>query len=137
MDNEPRALLIEWDQSTGKRSGNIPANDPNLRCKGWQNLDVTPELELRLVLDDRDLTKPPYANTPGVTVIIGKVAINGAITSNFPAKTSIDLALMLAGAKEIGVPLSTFKGLTRSEVADKALELGLPGVISRPTRLLD
>ena len=78
-----RALLIEWD-STGTRAGDINPKDPDLLCHGWQNMDIEPHIELRLVNDDRDLSE--YIDTPGVTILEGKTAINKAIDDNFPAK---------------------------------------------------
>ena len=77
-----RALLIEWEGHTGKRAGNINMKDPKLQCYGWQNMDVSPMLELRLVEDDRDLSH--LEGVPGVTIIEGKAAINQAIDDNFP-----------------------------------------------------
>jgi len=58
-----RGLLIEiknW--FTGERAYNINPRDPNLRAVGgplWQSLDHEPkgDWEIRLVLDDRDLSK--------------------------------------------------------------------------------
>ena len=76
-----KALLIEW-QRNGKRAGNINPKDPKLQCYGWQNMDVVPMLELRVVEDDRDLSQ--YEGVPGVTIIEGKTAINQAIDDNFP-----------------------------------------------------
>ena len=57
-----RGLLIEiknW--RTGERAGGINPRDPNLRAIGgplWQSLDHEPkgDWEIRLVLDDRDLS---------------------------------------------------------------------------------
>ena len=77
-----RALLIEWEGRTGKRAGNINMKDPKLQCYGWQNMDVTPMLELRIVEDDRDLSH--LEGVEGVTIIEGKTAINQAIDDNFP-----------------------------------------------------
>lgn len=76
-----RALLIEWTRQ-GKRAGNINPKDPMLQCYGWQNMDVEPMLELRVVEDDRDLSH--LEGAPGVTIIEGKAAINQAIDDNFP-----------------------------------------------------
>lgn len=86
-----RALLIEW-KSTGERAGNINPKDPKLQCYGWQNMDVTPMLELRIVEDDRDLSY--LKNTNGVIIIEGKTAINIAIEENFPTKYSIEDKLL-------------------------------------------
>ena len=82
-----RALLIEW-KSTGERAGKINPRDPNLPCRGWQNMDVEPMVELRLVEDDRDLST--YQGVQGVTVLEGADAINAAIDEHFPARYDID-----------------------------------------------
>lgn len=82
-----KALLIEWNPSSGKRAGNINPRDVNLRCNSWQNMDVTPALELRLVEDDRDVSK--YKGIEGVTILYGTDQINAAIDTNFPPKISI------------------------------------------------
>ena len=83
-----KALLIEWDLSTGERAGNINPRDPKLHCNGWQNMDVNPAIELRLVNDDRDLSV--YENVSGVQVLIGDNKINAAIVANFPSKMKIE-----------------------------------------------
>lgn len=84
-----KALLIEWNQSTGKRAGNInPKKDQNLICRNWQNMEVTPAIELRTVEDDRDMSQ--YKGVPGITILIGKEAINNAIDTNFTSKISIE-----------------------------------------------
>lgn len=85
---ELRALLIEWDTSTGKRAGNINPRDKYLRCNGWQNMDVTPAIELRIVDDDRDLSI--YNNTQGVEILIGNDAINSIIDEKFIQKVFIE-----------------------------------------------
>ena len=83
-----RALLIEWVPHTGKRAGGIDPGDPKLQCYGWQNMDVTPAIELRVVEDDRDLSQ--YEGVEGVTVLNGRDEINTAIDTNFPSKISIE-----------------------------------------------
>ena len=58
-----KGLLIEIkDWRTGERAYNINPRDPNLKALGgslWQSLDHEPkgDWEIRLVLDDRDLSK--------------------------------------------------------------------------------
>ena len=81
-----KALLIEWE-ANGKRAGDINPKDPNLQCYGWQNQNVTPMLELRIVEDNRDLAH--LEGIKGVTILIGKEAINQAIDNNFPPKIFI------------------------------------------------
>ena len=83
-----KALLIEWNPNTGERAGNINPRDPKLHCNGWQNMDVEPAVELRLVNDDRDLSI--YDSVAGVTVITGTDNINAAIVANFPPKLKIE-----------------------------------------------
>ena len=84
-----KALLIEWEPHTGKRSGNInPKKDQNLRCNGWQNMDVSPAIELRIIEDNRDTSV--YEAIEGITVLNGKTEINNAIDANFPSKISIE-----------------------------------------------
>jgi len=89
-----KALLIEWDPSTGIRAGNINPKDPKLRCNGWQNMDVSPAIELRLVEDDRDLQQ--YETVNGVTVLQSSTEINAAIDANFPSKMVIDDEIIYA-----------------------------------------
>lgn len=78
-----RALLIEWE-GNGHRAGDINNKDVNLECRGWQNLNVVPMLELRLINDDRDLDY--LKGVDGVTIILGADAINAAIDKHFPPK---------------------------------------------------
>lgn len=88
-----KALLIEWNQSTGKRAGNInPKKDQKLICHNWQNMEVTPAIELRLVEDNRDMSA--YKNTNGITILNGKEEINNAIDAHFPSKIFIEDELM-------------------------------------------
>ena len=88
-----KALLIEWNQSTGKRAGNInPKKDQQLLCHGWQNMEVIPAIELRTIEDDRDMSQ--YEGVPGITILNGKESINNAIDANFPSKISIEDELM-------------------------------------------
>ncbi len=91
---EKKALLIEWDPSTGKRAGNINPRDVNLRCNAWQNMDATPAVELRIIEDDRDMSQ--YEGVEGVTILNGKDAINAAIDANFPSKIVIEDELIYA-----------------------------------------
>lgn len=90
---EKRALLIEWDKSSGKRTGNInPKEDRNLVCYGWQNMDKNPAIELRLILDNRDMSQ--YENVDGIIILNGRNEINITIDNNFPSKIFIDDNLM-------------------------------------------
>lgn len=85
---ETYAILIEWDQSTGRRAGNINPKNPGLRCNGWQNMDVTPAIELRII--ESPQRPEDFEKTRGVTVLHGAEEINKAIDNHFPPKLSID-----------------------------------------------
>lgn len=82
------ALLIEWIPHSGIRAGNVNPKDPNLQCYGWQNMDVTPALELRIIEDDRDLGE--YIGVAGITLLQGRDSINDAIDTNFPSHFIIE-----------------------------------------------
>ena len=78
-----KALLIEFDLKSGKRAGNIqPKEDKNLLCYGWQNLDVNPALEIRIINDNRDLSQ--YENIKGITILHNNDEINNAIKKYMP-----------------------------------------------------
>ena len=99
-----RALLIEWDESTGKRAGGVNPRDPKLQCYGWQNTDVKPSVEIRLVEDDRDLSQ--YEGVTGVTILTGVEAINQAIDDNLGeqyrySKTDSDIFIMSCNQKNV------------------------------------
>lgn len=89
-----KALLIEWDPNTGIRAGNINPRDSKLRCNGWQNMDISPAVELRLVEDNRDMSQ--YNNISGITVLLSSNEINAAIDANFPSKMVIDDEIIYA-----------------------------------------
>lgn len=81
---EPIALLIKWDPFTGKRAGNIDPRAPGLLCNGWQNMDTTPAIELKIIDDNRDPEQ--YAKVQGIKILHGKTEINAAIVENFPTE---------------------------------------------------
>lgn len=87
------ALLIEFDGHTGERAGGISPRDPKLRCHGWQQLDTTPCLEIRVIYDNRDISQ--YKGIPGVTILHGKAAINAAIDDLDLVRYSIDNEALL------------------------------------------
>ena len=89
---ELKALLIEWNPHTGKRAGGINPRDKNLRCNGWQNMDVSPAIELRLVEDNGDLGQ--YRGVTGVTMLDTAEDINAAIDANFPSKIVVEDELL-------------------------------------------
>ena len=131
-----RALLIEFDLSTGKRAGDINPKDPNLICHAWQNLESTPAQEIRLVNDDRDLSI--YDGVPGVTVLEGKAAINEAIQKHIPVRYMInDKDLMMEHMREKKLSVGKFAGKTGAEVAKLAHDEGLAGVMEKKPKLIE
>lgn len=125
-----RALLIEWNPRTGERAGGINPRDPKLQCYGWQNSDVEPAVEIRVVEDDRDLSS--LEGVEGVTILEGKQAINNAIDTYIPPQYGIKSEhLMCEHMKEKSISLDIFIGMNMREIAKKAHELGLVGVIER------
>lgn len=110
-----RALLIEFDVSTGERPADIKSNDPGLWCYGWQKLDVEPALEIRLVRDDRDIGQ--YEGVLGVTILEGEAAINAAIDALELERHSInDEVLFRMSVEQKGIDLSVYEGWKTSDV---------------------
>ena len=129
-----RALLIKVDFSTGRRAGGINPRDPKLPCHGWQDLDNG--LEIRLVEDDRDLSK--YADVPGVTVLQGKETINQAIVDNIPAQYGIKSeAILIAHLKERGVSLDIFASKKETDIVKQLFSQGFAGITKRTPKLLE
>lgn len=125
-----KALLIEFDLETGKRAGGINPKDPKLPCRGWQNLEVVPALEIRLVEDDRDLSN--LKDVKGITILEDKEAINNAIDTYIPSQFLLQSEFfMYEHMKEKGTPLDAFKGMNKTEIAREAHKLGLAGVYER------
>jgi len=123
-----RALLIEVDFKTGKRSGDVNPRDPKLQCYGWQDLEGG--REIRIVEDGRDLSK--YKGVKGVTVLEGETAVNEAITANIPIKYAVkDKELLLAHLKEKGISLNTLAGKTLDMAAKELFSQGLAGIVER------
>lgn len=141
-----KALLIEFDLKTGERAGGISPHDPKLPCYGWQDLgsfddsgifrDKSPAIEIRLVMDDRDLSQ--YEGVPGVTILEGKEAINEAITANIPAQYAVkDTELLVAHLKERGISLDTLAGKSLAGQAKALFAQGLAGIVERKPELVE
>ncbi len=110
-----KALLIEFDVSTGKRPANIKSNDPGLWCYGWQKLDVVPALEIRMIQDDRDISQ--YESVSGVTILEGKAAINAAIDALELERYSIDNEVLFrASVEQKGINLNAYEGQKTADV---------------------
>ena len=131
-----KALLIEVDFSIGKRAGNISPKDPNLFCRGWQDLKSKPGKEIRLVLDNRDLSQ--YEGVEGVTILEGKEIINQAITDNIPERYAVkDKELLFDDLAARGIALSTrFKGTTLASEAKALFDEGMAGVVETKPELI-
>jgi len=125
-----RALLIEWNPKTGKRAGDINPRDSKLQCYGWQNSDVDPAVEIRVVEDDRDLSY--LKGVSGVTILEGKDAINNAIDTYIPPKYGVQSEyLMREHMKEKNISLDVFVGMNIKDIAKEAHKRGLVGVVER------
>lgn len=128
------ALMIEWDR-TGKRAGGINTREDKGLKGGLtiQNMDVIPHLEIRQVMDDRDIE--PYRDVEGITILEGVDAINAAIEEYFPDQARITSeTLLIEDMKERGIPLSKLAGMDVAALANYAKENDLAGytVLKRP-----
>lgn len=108
------ALLIEWNPSSGKRAGNINPRDPGLFCNAWQNMDVSPAIELRTIEDDRDIKQ--YVTMEGVTVLYGPDQINKAIDQHFPSKYRIEDETFYAVQLKKKADLIDFDSLSNNQM---------------------
>ena len=124
---ELTALLINFDLTTGGRAGGIDPHDPHLQCYGWQDLASTPAREIRLIEDDRDITK--YEGIPGVKVLKGKTAINQAINTVRPPRYNVeDQILFSEDLRQRGIVLSTYAGKSQQEILADLSSKGLIGI---------
>jgi len=90
------ALVIKFDPLTGRRAGGIEIpRDKGLFClPQWQNLEEG--IEMRLVLDDRDLRQ--YEGVEGVEVVIGRVEINKRVKALFKPRYAVASPELLASS---------------------------------------
>ena len=124
-----KALLIEFDVTTGIRPANIDPNDPKLQCYGWQNLEVTPQIEIRVIEDDRDVSQ--YEGISGVSVLKTKAQINKAIAKHIPIRYDIeDEVLFTEHLRQRKINLDDIPG-KREEVLKELLNRGIKGVVER------
>lgn len=132
-----RGLLISFDLRTGIRAGGISPKDPKLPCWDWQDLERSPALEIRLVLDDRDLSY--LEGVEGVTILEDEAVINDAIKSFIPTKYAVkDKELLIAHMKEKKILLDTLVGLNLSDnlTAKDLYDKGLAGIIKKEPKLV-
>lgn len=103
-----RALKIKVNLGNGGvRAGGIDPRDANLRGNPlWQNLDTG--YEIRLVLDDRDLSI--YDGVEGVEVLEGDTVIDAAVAALKPVENMYRVtseALMNANIAQANIDLSS------------------------------
>jgi len=132
-----RALLIEFDSMTGKRAGGIDNKDPKLVCYGWQDLDSIPAREVRLVMDDRDLSQ--YEGKTGITVLNGEAEIQAAIDSIVSDHYKItNETLLTEHIRQRGISLDDYAGWAEKDILKDLLSKGLVGIRKRePTKVRD
>lgn len=124
-----KALLIEFNVNTGVRSGNIDPNDPKLQCYGWQNLEISPQIEIRVIEDDRDVSQ--YQGIAGVSILKNKSKINKAIDDFIPIKYGIsDQVLFIEHLRQRKINLDDLPG-KRREVLKELLNQGIKGIVER------
>jgi len=128
-----KALLIEWDGPTGIRAGNINARDPKLQCHGWQILDTAPCKEIRVILDERDVSR--YEGVDGVTVLHNDKEIEAAIAA-LPVRYSVtDETLMRIDIEQRNIILADIPGDAK-DVYKALKQQGVKGVVERKRRTL-
>lgn len=124
-----KALLIEFDVNTGIRAGNIDPNDPKLQCYGWQNLEVSPQIEIRVIEDDRDVSQ--YEGIKGVSILKDKTQINKAIDEHIPVRYGIaDEVLFIEHLRQRKINLDDIPK-KRQEVLKELLNKGIKGIAER------
>jgi len=122
-----KALLIEFNASTGKRAGDISPRDPGLPCRGWQDLNSTPAKEIRLIEDERDISQ--YEGITGVTILNSEAEINQAIDQVKPPWHAIENeTLFLEDLRQRNIKLSDFQGWTQEEILAELSKRHVVGV---------
>lgn len=122
-----RALLIEFDLQTGKRAGGIDPRDPGLICYGWQNLERIPAIEIRLVADDRDISK--YEGIPGVKVLHDDGEIDKAIEDNTSPLYGIqNETTFRMHCEQRRINLDSYAGKTMQEILADLHAKGIAGI---------
>jgi len=130
-----KALLIEFDINTGKRAGNISPRDPNLPCRGWQNLESKPAREIRLAEDNRDLSQ--YEGIEGITILNGEAEINQAIEDITPELYSIqNETLFLEHLRQRHINLDDYQDKTQQTVLRELHKKGIMGITKTHRKLL-
>ena len=124
-----KALLIEFDVNTGKRAGGIDPNDPKLQCYGWQNLEVIPQLEIRVIEDERDPSQ--YESIKGVTILSGTTEINKAIRKYMGSQSRYLVeveALFKLSIEQRGIELKSYGNVNAQEILKSLYKEGVAGI---------
>lgn len=130
-----KALLIEFNLSTGKRAGNISPRDPQLPCHGWQDLESEPAREIRLVEDDRDMSQ--YEGISGVTILNGEAKINQAITNIVPERYSVkNQGLFLEHLRQRNINLDDYSEQSLQAILHSLHGMGIVGISKTHRKLL-
>jgi len=126
-----KGLLIQFDVSRGDRGGRpqgVRAKDPGLQCYGWQDLDSTPQIEIRVIEDDRDISQFEGREAEGVKVLYTDDEIQAEI-DKLPVRHSVDSPeLFQADIAQKGLNLDTVKGNTSGEQLAELHRLGIKGI---------
>lgn len=121
------ALLIEFDPQTGKRAGGIDPRDKGLFCYGWQNLDLVPAIEIRLVTDGRDISR--YEVMSGVKVLHGDGEIDQAIEQNIPTRYGVENdTTFRMHCERRGINFDDYAGKTMQEILADLHAKGIEGI---------
>lgn len=122
-----QALLIEFDPQTGKRAGGIDPRDKGLFCYGWQNLDLVPAIEIRLVTDGRDTSR--YEVMSGVKVLHDDGEIDQAIDQNIPPRYGIENdTTFRMHCERRGMNLDNYSGKPMQEILANLHAQGIAGI---------
>ncbi len=134
-----RGLLIEFDVETGKRPQGIDPNDPKLQCYGWQNLEVRPALEIRVIEDDRDIGQYKGREAEGLTVLHDNSEIDTAIEQHIPSRFTVDdETLMKVDLEQRQIKLTDVPGEKRGEVLKNLKARGVKGIREdKPLKMAD
>lgn len=131
-----KALLIEFDLAKGRRPAGIEANNPKLQCYGWQNLEVIPAIEIRVIEDEKDIAQYEGREAEGLTVLHNDNEIQAAIDEHCkPVYSMGDEVLFKTHLEQRGIKLDDVPGENSNEQLQHLRGQGIRGIleIRRPT----
>lgn len=130
-----KALLIEFNLSTGKRAGDVSPRDRNLPCHDWQDLDSVPAREIRVIEDNRAISQ--YEGIAGITILNGETEINQAIINITPGRYHIENeTIFLEHLRQRNIDLDSYKAQKPQVVLQSLFEKGISGIRKTKRRLL-